>query len=129
MFAKYQYKILNKNLNFCPTPERYKKNEVINNFKKFERKIKLKAHFALQENHDINQLNYEKYIIPKKRTWKTNKNDHTVNTFVKAIDNDIENLLTKKTTLPKSNLSIREKEALEQLGNRNDLIFIRTDKD
>ena len=26
----------------------------------FKRKIKLKAHFALQKNPDINQLNYEK---------------------------------------------------------------------
>ena len=40
-FTKYQYKLLNKNLNFCPTPERYNKNEVINNLKEFKRKIKL----------------------------------------------------------------------------------------
>ena len=46
------------------------------------------------------------------------KNHHTVDTFTEAIDNDIENLLTKKTTLPKSNLRIREKEALKELANR-----------
>ena len=28
--------------------------------KEFKRKIKLKAHFALQENHDVTQLNYKK---------------------------------------------------------------------
>ena len=63
-FWKYQNKLLNKNLNFCPTPERYKKNEVINDFKEFKKKkVKLKAFYALQENHDISQLNYK---IPKK---------------------------------------------------------------
>ena len=48
----------------------------------------------LQENHDINPLNYEKIIIPKKSTWKLDKNHHTVNTFIEAIDNDIENIPT-----------------------------------
>ena len=38
----------------------------MNDFKEFKRKIKLKAHFMLQENHDINYLQYEKNIIPKK---------------------------------------------------------------
>ena len=66
MFSKYQYELLNKNLNFCPTPERYNKNEVINDFKEFKRKIKLNIHFPLQENHDFNQLNYEKKYNTKK---------------------------------------------------------------
>ena len=34
----------------------------------------------------------------------TLQNHQAVNTFIEAVDNDIENLLTKKTTLPKSNL-------------------------
>ena len=55
----------------------------------------------LQENHDINPLNYEKIIIPKKSTWKLDKNHHTVNAFIEAIDNDIENIPTKKVTLTK----------------------------
>ena len=45
------------------------------------------AHFALQENHDINQLNYEKNMIPKTSTRepekkKTKKN--TVDTLIEA---------------------------------------------
>ena len=40
-FTKNQFKVLNKNLNFCPTPGCYNKKEI-----KTERKIKLKAFFT-----------------------------------------------------------------------------------
>ena len=51
-----------------------------------------------------------------------------LNTFIEAIDNEVESLLNKKTTLPKSNLSIQEKEALKELSNRDHLIFSKADK-
>ena len=65
------------------------------------------AHFVLQENHDINRLNYEKNMIPKtstrepeKKTKKhgrhVNRSQHTVNMFIEAGHNNIENLLTEK---------------------------------
>ena len=73
--TKYKYKLFNKNLNFYLIPEKCNKN-----------KGKTK-----QENHDINQLNYEENIAPKKSSWKLDKNHHTVNTFIEAIDNVIEN--------------------------------------
>ena len=73
------------------TTDRYNKNDVIDEFKEFKRKIKLKADFAIQENHDINQLIYE-----QKSPWEPNKNYQAVNTFIKTIDNNIKNLLTKK---------------------------------
>ena len=46
-----------------------------------------------------------------------------VNTLIEAIVNDIENLFSKITTLPKSNLSIQETEALKELANRDDLFY------
>ena len=52
--TKYKYKLFNKNLNFYLIPEKCNKN-----------KGKTK-----QENHDINQLNYEENIAPKKSSWK-----------------------------------------------------------
>ena len=138
LFTKYQQKLLNKNLNFCPTPERYNRNEVTNDFKEFKRKIKPKAHFALQENHDINQLNFEKNITPKKSKWELDKNHHTVNTFIEAIDNGIEylhqsimalNIYTlKKLHFRNQTWGSREKRALEELANRDDLIFRKVDK-
>ena len=44
-------------------PERYNKNEVTNDFK--EREIKIKVQFLLQENQNNNQLSNRKSIIPK----------------------------------------------------------------
>lgn len=44
-------------------PERYNKNEVTNDFKK--REIKIKVQFLLQENQNNNQLSNRKSIIPK----------------------------------------------------------------
>ena len=37
------------------------------------------------------------------------RNHHTGNTFMEAINNDIENLLTRKAAIPKSKPSIQEK--------------------
>ena len=51
------------------------------------------------------------------------------NTFIETIDNDIENLLTKKTTLLKSSLSSQENEALKELVNGDNLIISKTNKD
>ena len=48
--------------------------------------------------------------------------------FKKPIGNGIKNLLSKKTTLPKSNLSIQEKEALKKLASRDNLIISKADK-
>ena len=53
---------------------------------------------------------------------------YTVNNLIETIDNDIGNLLAKIVTLSKSNLSIKEKEALKELANRDDLIISKADK-
>ena len=45
-FTKNQFKVLNKNLNFCLTPGYYSKKEIKTEIKKnFEREIKHKASF------------------------------------------------------------------------------------
>ena len=42
-FRKYEHPLLNKNLNFCPTPKIYNKNVLNQEINKFYRRIKLKA--------------------------------------------------------------------------------------
>ena len=54
-------------------------------------------------------------------TWQ--KPLHGISTFIESINNYIENLLTIKTTLPKSNVSIQGK-----LANRDNLIISKADK-
>ena len=120
-FTKRQYKLLKT---LSPMLERYNKSDVINVFKEFKRKIKLKAHFVWCQ-----PINLQKKCDTKKSTKEPNKNHHTVKNFTEAISNDIKNLLTKKTTLLKSNLSIQEKEALKKLANRDDSITSKGDKE
>ena len=52
-----EYKLLNKNLDFIPTPKVYNKKELDNDLKNFFRLIKLKAHFKDSINKDISNEN------------------------------------------------------------------------
>ena len=58
--------------------------------------MKIKVHFALQENQNKNQLSNRQKTSTKKSTWKPEKNHCKVNTFIQAINKYIEKLLTKK---------------------------------
>ena len=49
-FTKAEYKLLNKNLNFIPTPKVYNKNELDADLNDFFRRIKLKAYFKNTPN-------------------------------------------------------------------------------
>ena len=44
-FTYNEFKLLNKNLNFCPTPAEYNKSKYTKDINDFIRRIKLKAHF------------------------------------------------------------------------------------
>lgn len=49
-FTLYEFKVLNKSLNFCPTPiKMYKKTQFRNDINAFIRKIKLQAYFKKNE--------------------------------------------------------------------------------
>ena len=50
-FTKGQYDLLDKNLNFCPTPGRYNKAILKKDLESFNRKIKLKAFFHNKSKH------------------------------------------------------------------------------
>ena len=49
-FTKGQYNLLNNNLNFCPTPRHYNKEELKRDIKTFTRKIKLRGYFYNRAN-------------------------------------------------------------------------------
>ena len=50
-------KVLNKHLNFCPTPGYYNRKKVKPDIKNFERKIKLKSFFELKKQDKPNENN------------------------------------------------------------------------
>ena len=127
-FTKTQYDLLNKNLNFCPTPGYYNKKCLKKDVENFNRKIKLKAFFQNTKEKNETEQNQAKLKIKTKSSWEPKKNHHTIESFIEAVDNDINNIIQEKKKLPKSNLTYAEKEAIEYFSKRNDIIITKADK-
>ena len=123
-FTKYEYKLLNKNLSFCPRPNQFNRINFNKDLQAFFRRIKVKAHFA--DNTPYEPTEEERFGPEKDSTWAPDKVDHTVETFIAAVSNDLEDFENKK--LPKDNLSKNERNALENLKNREDIVTAKADE-
>ena len=113
-------------MNFCPTPECYNKKEIKTDVKNFEKKIKLKSFFELKNQNKPNENNSTPSDIPNikfKSTWEPPKNHHTINTFIEALNNDVDELFKHKQTLPRNNISQHEKNITSEFSQRKDLVF------
>ena len=128
-----EYKLLNKNLNFCLTPGNYKSSLLQADLHDFTRKIKLRAHFDTKTDNnnnenDNNNTNTEKpFYIKGNSTWEPKDIHHTVKTFIDAIQNEFGNLQNKHTP-NRPNLTKDEKIELINLQTRNDIIITNADK-
>ena len=125
-FTYNEFKLLNKDLNFCPTPGRYNKSKYNNDVNNFIRKIKLKAHFKNTENVNKNSTFYIRNS--NKNPWTPKQTHHTVETFTEAFKNELKEEQNKQTQLPKNNLTTKEREALRDLSSREDIIITKADK-
>ena len=74
--------MLNKNLNFCPRPNKYNKQN-LNKDLKFYRNVKLRAHFGSTENN-LNEPRFKSNI-----NWLPDKVPSCVETFITAINHDV----------------------------------------
>ena len=112
---------MGKNLNFCPTPGKHNEKALIKDTNQFIRRIKLRAHFgntkikATMEN-----------LFKGRSMWEPNNIHHTINTFSEAMNNEIQKAVPPKKY--SNNLTKKELESLEELRNRQDLIFTKADK-
>ena len=66
--------------------------------------------------------------IKSKSTWKLPKNYHTINTFVETRNNDIDELLKQKQTLPRNNISQHENKIISEFSKQIDLVFTKVDR-
>ena len=87
----------------------------------FYRRIKLNAHFK-----DSKTTLPKEDMLFKKSNWTPTKNHHSVDTFIDLVNNDLKAMNPKHKQT--DNLSQKEKEALEILRNRTDIIITRADK-
>ena len=122
-FTFYEFKLLNKNLNFCPTPNRYNKKQFKNDIETFIRKVKLKAHFKNKEQGIEN----DEFRISRNKTWTPKENHHT-ETFAQAFQNDLLKEEKNIKQIPHKNLSEKEEDALQNLSKRDDIIITKADK-
>ena len=56
-FSIPEYKLLGKNLNFCPTAGKYNKKILTNGTNEFFRRIKLRAHYGNNTNNRTTEEN------------------------------------------------------------------------
>ena len=66
--------------------------------------------------------------IKPKSTWETPKNDYTINTFIEALNNDVDELFKHKQTLPHNNISHHEKEHYKWIFKTRRFSLTKTDK-
>ena len=121
-FTKTEYKLLNKNLNFIPTPKVYNKNELDAELNVFFRRIKFKAYFKDTLN---NKNNDESRLLKqnKNKKWTPPNNHYTINTYVEAVKKDIEQSKTVTLRKIRPNLNKDKKVALKDLSKRDDIII------
>ena len=95
-FSLDTFKLLNKNLNFVPTPKKYNKKQLDNDAENFFCLIKLRVHFK-----DINpKLNTDQENLPfqikNKQKWTHKETHHNVSTFIDLAQNDLNKEKKKK---------------------------------
>ena len=125
LFTRYEFKLLNKGLSFCPTPKQYNRINFNKDLQTFLRRIKLRAHFGI-DNHEHEPTEEEIFGFKQKSNWTPRFNNHTVDTFIAAVTNDISNSQIKKC--PKDNLTKEERKALQRLKERQDIVITKADK-
>ena len=76
------FKLLNKNLNFVPTPKKYNKKQLDNDAENLFCQIKLRAHFKdinPKSNTDQENLPFQ---IKNKQKWTPKDTHHNISTFI-----------------------------------------------
>ena len=125
-FTVYDFKFLNKGLNFCPTQGLYNSREFANDIKHFSRKIKLKAHFGTQTNTSENEN--EDFKPETDKTWGPQYTHHTVKTYLEGLEWDLNEVQPNTKRLTFHNLSKKERASLQKLQKMDDIIITKADK-
>ena len=129
LFTKGQYDLLNKNLNFCPTPGHYNKRILKKGLESFNRKIKLKSFFCSRNGQkQETKLANKEPIIKSKTNLEPKKNHHGVETFIKAVIKDIVERFSDKKKLHQNNVTDTEKKAVEYFFKCSNPVILKAGK-
>ena len=125
-FTLPEYNLLNKNLNFCPSPGKYNKTTLQKDIDAFTRRIKLKAHF--NNENEPNDGSRKDFYIKGNSTWTPHNLHHTIKTFVEAFTNEMKSLPDTYIDTRKNNLTKDETKALKDFQQRDDIVITKADK-
>ena len=85
-FYATEYKVLNKNLNFVPTPGKPNQRDFKNDVDKYLRRVVLRAHFGA----DNKEIRKPDGLAPNSNSnWLPKRIHHTVQTYMQAVSNDL----------------------------------------
>lgn len=130
--SEHERTLLNKGLNFIPTPKHLDKASVLRDLDAFFRRTLLRAHFFNSTNASTTVSNeYEKVIksVVAKKSSFTPSSDHfpAIQKFIKKCKQDISTLDFSRTT-SRPNLNPNQVAALKSLRKREDIIIKPADK-
>ena len=93
----------------------------------FYRRIKLKAHFKNPENK-ARFTEEGVFRKPTNKTWVPNNNHHSIDTFMEAAHNEINNEIEKTKRPNYSNSFVKEQKTLQKLQSRDSIVITEADK-
>ena len=134
--TKSETDLLHKGLNFCPTPQPPRKEEINDDIDAFARKLNLKEYHAPEDMEDIANGPTRQHRLTTLE--KLNQNEHKgpyrpsrepyLNTHVENIRQNIIEELPKKRRFQRNNLNERERAALVRLSNDRNIVIKPADK-
>ena len=126
-FTKGIFQLLNKNINFTPTPKVYNKDKLNKELESFYRLLKLKANF--KDNGNTTVTTEQQIFKPQtKEKWTPNKNHHNVLIYIEATQTELEKEQTTMKEKPYNNLTKNERTSMKELSEREDIIITKADK-
>ena len=133
--TKEETSILNKGLNFIPTPTIEHEAKIIQDFLLFERKLRLhhKLYQEKEEDEEDNQSEEEEdsphKILRPSKGWKPDdaEMDPNIMRYKISVLNDLEAQLPMRRK-PRFNTTRKERQALQQLKKNEDIVIKPADK-
>jgi hypothetical protein len=123
--TKEQEKVLEKGLTFCPTPGRPDYSEIWLDFKEFHRKLELKKFFKDNPTEEIPPI---QRIFTPKSSWRPPVPNKTLETFYRAVKNDLIKINRGGSKLTPDNLNKKEREFLKKLKDNPHITIKKADK-
>ena len=127
--------LLSHGLNFCPTPNNIDWNELNTDLTDFKRRLRLKHFFHDKNEQDNTETDDDNenegadettHRYKKTSTWTPPKNlDPALDSYIHNIERDITNIQPTKIS---DNLTTQERDALQKLTTRTDIVIKPADK-